>query len=331
MQTASQIRRYAAALLAAAVCLAWPVAARAAGKRMTAASSVRLRSAPTTSAPVVDTLSIGVLLDELGRSDAPQKINGQDDYWYRVTTPAGKQGWVFGGLTRAVDPNRLDEAYLEIARDRLDNGIEELSFADWTDFVAFLKRVAPSVGSRDARGGLELIRLAATADALASIPLDKQNAAPYKAWRDSLGGAVVYNEIGAQWFVDADEYWKLQAKYADTAVGERIAWDASQAPVPGECEGDVACHIAAFNVSTGRYLKLYPSGEHADDGLREIVDLLKDATAGGESPYELPTEAQYKAELRKDLAETRAIVSNASGAQRAEALALIDRVGEKLK
>src|SRR4051812_46197120 len=88
----------------------------AGSKRITSASSVRVRSGPSTSASVVDTLSVGVLLDELGRSDTQQTIGGQKNFWYKVATPGGKTGWIFGGLTLPADPDHLDDAYLALAR-----------------------------------------------------------------------------------------------------------------------------------------------------------------------------------------------------------------------
>jgi hypothetical protein len=271
-----------------------------------------------------------VLLDEVGRSDAPQTVSGMQDYWYKVTTPGGKTGWVFGGLTLAADPSHIEDAYLRVARDRADNGVEELSFADWIDYVAFLTRAAPQITSPEARGEVELLRLSAIGSALAATPFDKQDAAPYKPWRDSVGTGVVYSEPAGRYFVEAEEYWKLAAKYASTGIGERIAFDAANIPLPGECEGDFSCEIAAYNISLGRYLKLYPKGEHAADALRLLVDML--GGVGGESTgLELPTDEPYKGETRKDLAETRAIVSGATGAKRDEALRLIDAVDAKLK
>jgi hypothetical protein len=327
MTFAIRLRR-AAALLAAALTMAPLAASAAAPKRITTASAVRLRSAPNTSAPVVATLALGVVLDELGRSDAPQKVDGREDYWYKVAAPGGRQGWVFGGLTRAADPSRLDGVHLEIGRERLENTVEELSFPDWVDAVDFLGRAARAASSREARGELELMRLAALGNALAAVPFEERDAAPYERWRDSLGDAVVYSEPAGLWLVAADEFWGLRDRYADTALGERIAWDAANVTLPGECEGDLGCHLAAYNLSAGRYLTLYPSGAHADEALGQLVEMLGQVAGGG---YELPAEPQYRSELRGELAETRKVVSGASGANRAEALRLLDALDARLR
>ncbi len=319
-------------LLFALVCAGATTASAAGGKRVTSASSVRVRATPSTSGTVVETLSIGVVLDEVGRSPAPQKVGSQEDYWYKVALPSGKQGWVFGGLTKAVDPNRLDTAYVEITRDRLANDVVALTFADWTDLVAFLDRAAGSVSSKEARGELEMARLVAVGNALMATPIEQQNRAPYKPWRDKLKTKVVYSEPAAQWLVEADEFWTVQSRYADTTVGDRLAWDAANASLPGECEGDVSCTLSAYNLTAGRYVKLYPKGQHTDEAIGRLVEIVEGALKDGqETGYYVPTEPEYQEPMRKDLAEARAAVSASSGARRDEALALIGQLDAKLK
>jgi hypothetical protein len=325
------------ALLAAACGILLPIATASAAplKRITSASSVRLRATPSTSAAVVDTLGIGVVLDELERSGAPQKINGVEEYWYRVSTPNGKQGWVFGGLARAVDANRLDDAALEIGRERLDSTIEELKFADWADLAGFLGRAAAAATSRDAAAELELMRLAAASNALASTPYDAADTAPYTAFRAALGDAVVYNEIGGNWLVTAESYWKLRDRYASLPIAERIAWDAANVQLPGECEGDASCHLSAWLMTMGRYLGLYPAGTHADEAIGELVEVLRPVVvpdpAAVEDMYTIPSEAAYRADMRKDAASARTTVAAATSSRRDEALRMLDTLDARLK
>lgn len=320
------------ALLLALACVGATTASAAGGKRVTSASSVRVRATPSTSGAVVDTLSIGVVLDEVGRSPAPQKVGSQEDYWYKVALPSGKQGWVFGGLTKAVDPNRPDGAYVEIARDRLANDVVALTFADWTDLVAFLDRAPGLVSTKEARGELEMARLVAVGNALMATPIEQQNRAPYKPWRDKLKTKTVYSEPAAQWLVEADEFWAVQSRYADTAVGDRLAWDAANASLPGECEGDVSCSLSAYNFTAGRYVKLYPKGEHTDEAIARLIEIVEGALKDGqETGYYVPTEPEYQEPLRKDLAEARAAVAAANSPRRDETLALVDRLAAKLQ
>lgn len=322
-------------LLSAAVALTCCASTSAAPlKRITTASSVRVRAAASTSASVVDTLGVGVVLDELERSDAQQTINGVREYWYRVATPSGKQGWVFGGLSRSVDPNRLDEAALTIGRERLELTLDDLTFADWADLTDYLRRAAASATSRDARAELELMDLTAASNALFATPVDKTDAPPYKTFRASLGNVVVYNEIGANWLVTAAAYWALRDRYSDLPIGERIAWDASNVALPGECEGDLSCNLEAWVITRGRYLKLYPAGQYASVAVGELAELVRPAVIRDpnavEDTYTLPAEAEYRAILRKDVADAKAALQGITANGRDDAVKLLDALDGRL-
>src|SRR5215211_3209740 len=67
--------------------------------RITVASGVRLRSSPATSADEVARLQIGAVVREMEQSAGKEKISNSEDYWYRVVTGDGKEGWLFGGFT----------------------------------------------------------------------------------------------------------------------------------------------------------------------------------------------------------------------------------------
>lgn len=323
-------------LAACAVLLlfAFAPASAAGAKRVTNASAVRLRASAGTSAAVVDTLGVGVVLDELGRSDATQKINGVDAYWYKVSTPSGEQGWIFGGFTTPVVNGKVEDALLAVARDRTDNEVELLTFAEWTDLVAFLGRASAAASTPDAAAELELLRLSATQSALARVPIDQQGAPPYKPFLDSLGDSAVYSEPAGVWLVTADSYWKLRDRYAKLPIAERVAWDAANAPLPGECEGDLSCDLGAYAITDARYLELYPSGPHVDDALNLLVEMLKPVVAPGSKEdaevYTIPTE-EYRADMRKDVAKVRAAVAASKGAKRDEALRLLDALSAKIK
>ena len=323
-------RRRAAALAALALLLA-PLAVRAQSpKRITTASAVRVRQSPSTSAAIADTLSIGVVLDELERSKAPQRIGAQEDYWYRVTLPNGKQGWVFGGLTRAVVADEVEQAYVDLAAERLAREPEAFSFTDWTDLAAFLERVSRGARDRGLAAELELARLRAMGKALLAIPFDKQDQAPYKPWLDAQGALIVYNEPAGQFIPVADHYWTLQTRYAGLPIAERIAWEAAQIYLPGECEGYFPCYVASFNLTTGRYLGLYPSGPHADEVLDGLLELLGPAVADGEGTI-LPEDRESRDELRSVLTTTRGLLAKVSGPKRDRALELMAKIEAGIK
>ena len=66
---------------------------------------------------------------------------------------------------------------------------------------------------------------------------------------------------------------------------------------------------------------------------RKIVnpDTLAPPTGSPDTPFELPTEPQERADLRNTLAETRKIVLGAAGRKREDALRLVDAIDAKVK
>ena len=296
-------------------------------KRITIASAVRVRAKPATTAPVVGTLSIGVVLDESERSLVKQRVGDQEDYWFRVSAPGGVGGWVFGALTRPVDPANLDETYLRIARERVAR--EDLSFADLADLVAFLGRAAPAARSTTVRAELELSRLVTLNRALTLIPDGERNRSPYRELLAAEGDGVVYSEPGGVWLVRAERFWALHEKYAGTAIAERIAWEAAQNPLPGECESDIACGFSAYAAAEGRYLRLHPAGARADQALQYLLDMLSsvlDDLRGERHLFDLPEEAEYRAEIKRAVAEVRAIVAPLDAPKAKQAVRQLDEL-----
>lgn len=321
-----------AALVAAALAIllftanGTPARQRAAdAKRMTIASAVRARSAPSASATIVATLGVGTLLDELERSSAKQRIGDAEDFWYRVALPGGKEGWVFGGLTRPVDAARLGEAHLQLARERLER--QNLSFDDWADLAAFLALAAPKAEGA-VRGELELSRLLAIGNAVSSIPYDKQQEAPYKAWLAAQGETIGYSEPAGVWLVNATAFWDLEERYHGTPLGDRIAWIAAEAPLGGECEGFLSCAAHAVAISFGEYLARYPNGAHAGDAMGAIDGFLDGAVGGSEEyeSYTPPQSDEERAELRESIERLRAAVAKSSSPRRDATLARLAKL-----
>src|SRR5262245_40245796 len=80
-------------------------------QRIVTASNVRMRSAPETNAGILASLSIGTLLTELEVSAGSE--------WFRVQTPDGKSGWVFGNLTEPFNERERTDIYRRIIQSRL--------------------------------------------------------------------------------------------------------------------------------------------------------------------------------------------------------------------
>jgi hypothetical protein len=298
--------------------------------RIIIASGARVRAEPGASAGEVGRLQLGVVVRELERSGSREKVGAAEDYWYRVSAPGGVEGWVFGGLTAPFDEGRRIEIYRKLAGDRLK--AEEPSFADSTDLVAFLERAVTETKQAGERGELELLRLLALHKSLAAIQLEKQSELPFQAWTKKYEAQIVYSEPAGQWFVRSDLLWDLQKKYGGLPLSERIAWEAAQIPLPGECEGYLPCYVYLYTVTEGRYLNLYPRGAHAAEALDNISESLAgtlQSLAAPDSPYHVPPEDRVS--FRRSLAELRAQLSRASHPKRALALRQIDELARRFR
>ena len=319
------------ALLCASAAAGAPAAPSTQSKsRITTASGVRLRAEPRTDAAEVARLQLGVVVRELERSARPERVGGAEDFWYRVGTDAGAEGWVFGGLTAAFDPARRAEVYRQLAASRLGNAAA--TFPELSDLVVFLERAVKEVKERPALAELELARLLALQRSLANIDMMQKDDEPYISWTNARESQIVYSDPAGLWYVRAELFWDLQAKYKDLPAGEAIAWEAAQMPLPGECEGYLPCYFYALTEGEGRYLKHYPRGAHAGEALRLISDFLGDAAGeqGAEgSPFTV--EAEDRAELDKGLATLRAQVGPTNHPLRARILDQLDAVAKRYK
>jgi hypothetical protein len=294
-------------------------------QRITTASGVRVRTQPDVGAGEVAKLPVGAVVTELERSPEKAKVGTAEDYWYMVSTPEGVKGWVFGGLTAPFDAARRAEIYQSIADERLAN--KSASFADLLDLVRFLDRAGKEVTRRDALAALELARLSALARSLSSIPADQHENPTYKQWTAERDKEIVYSEPSGQWYVRAELLWDLQKKYGDLPVGERIAWEAAETPLPGECEGDLGCTLYYASATHGNYLKLYPRGPHAGEALSRLAETFKyvtDDIRGSEHVYQVPPEE--KADFKKTVATLREQLNAVSSHGAAELLKQLDEI-----
>lgn len=285
-------------------------------KLIVTAAGARLRERPETAAAEAGRLQLGAVIDELERSNEKSRVGSSEDFWHLVTAPGGARGWVFGGLVASYDPARRDAVYLKLANDRLGN--TSATFADHSELVRFLDRATREVKSRNALAELELARLVALARSLAAVPLEQLNGQPYKSWTDEREKEIVYSEPAGQWYVNSNVFWSLQTRYRDLPIAERIAWEASQTPLPGECEGYLPCYIYKESETNGRYLKLYPRGAHTDAALSKLAESLGyivDSFRESNSPYEVPRDD--RANFRQSLTALRAQLALVPAAKKA--------------
>ena len=292
-------------------------------QRITTASGVRLRGAPDTASEEVGRLPLGTVVDELERSEAKATVGASEDFWYKVSAPNGARGWVFGGLTAPFDAARREEIYTRLASERA--GKTDATFADASELVRFAERAAKEVKRRDARAELEFSRMRALARSITFLAGGEQPDEARKQWAAEHEPEIVYSEPSGEWYVRADLLWDLQAKYKDLPLAERIAWEAAQTPLPGECEGDVGCNLYYLSATNGRYIKLYPRGAHSNEALKSLEEIINGVVEGTRSPnptYEVPTAAD--ADFKKNLATLRGQLTPAATPQAARILKQLD-------
>jgi hypothetical protein len=298
--------------------------------RITSASGVRVRAEPRTDAAEVARLPLGVVVRELERSAQRERVGETEDYWFRVATAGGVEGWVFGGLTAAFEPARRAEVYRRIAAARVSNAAA--TFPELSDLVVFLERAVTEVKDRAALAELELARLNALQRSLANIDMMEKDKEPFAAWTKARESQIVYSDPSGLWYVRAEMFWDLQAKYKDLPAAETIAWEAAQIPLPGECEGYLPCHLYLLSQTEGRYLKLYPRGAHAGEALRNLSEFLNHVV--GEQSAEnssFTAEPEDRAEVAKNVAELRAQVTPTNHPLRARVLEQLDAVTRRYK
>jgi hypothetical protein len=300
------------------------------GKLIVTAAGARLRERPETAAAEAGRLQLGAVVDELERSAEKSRVGSSEEFWHLVSAPGGARGWVFGGLVAPYDPARRDAVYLKLAGDRLANS--NATFADLSELVRFLDRATREVKDRGALAELELARLVALARSLAAMPFEQLNGQPFKSWTDEREKEIVYSEPAGQWYVNSNVLWDMQSKYKELPVAERIAWEASQTPLPGECEGYLPCYIYKETETSGRYLKLYPRGAHADAALAALAESLGyivESFREANSPYEVPRDD--RANFRKSLAALRAQLALVPAAKKARVTAQLDEMARRFR
>jgi hypothetical protein len=297
-------------------------------RRITNASSVRLRSAPVTSASIAAELPLGTELIALERRDAA-------DPWYRVQSDDGRNGWVLGRLTTSLDPGRRDQTIESIVLGRLSRrspvtGDGE-SFSTRLQLFDLIERTAARLNDREAQARFALYRLRSLNDVALGVPFGRGDSDPYRPWIRAHREEVAYNEPGGSWMVNPSHVIQTHEKHPDTAAADDIAWFLVTNGVGGECEGDVPCYIDRQNQLNGRYLRSHPHGRHVDES---NADLARRLNGIMDNLRTFPLVLQEFdpgtrcGELRTSLDPLVAAVTASTSARKAEALAATDRFAQ---
>ncbi|MBL7978538.1 MAG: SH3 domain-containing protein [Bacteroidetes Order II. Incertae sedis bacterium] len=294
-------------------------------------SNIRVRQASDVSATELGKLGLGVIVVQKGKSVTKTTIGGKTDFWYQISTPT-LTGWVFGAFLKPYVASQKQVIYMELVRSRL--ATEATNFLDEADLVVFTERAIREIKSPPLVGELEMSRLLALKRAAPLMLMDTNTGTypePYKSWAQRHEAkSLFYDEISAQYLLKPEVFWNLATKYKNAAIGERIAWEASQVPLGGECEGDLSCNLGYFNVTIGEYLRRYPKGVHVKEALNQVSEWLS-SILQLEEPY--INEVFYPGQ-RKDFQSTydafRRAVNGTVNPIKAEVLDLLSQIDQKV-
>jgi hypothetical protein len=248
---------------------------RAEPGRVVAASNVRVRVEPSVEVRIAATLPLGTNLVELGTTP--------DGQWVHVRTPAGIEGWISAPLTRPVPPGQRDRVLESIAQSRASRG--GFGFVAAVELIDLIEDLQGRTTSREIAARLALFRLEALRDAAQSGSNRPRPESPsIAAWYDRHASLLVFNEPGGMWMLRPEAVVAEHDRHRGTPVAQQIAWFAVANGLPGECEGDVPCHVAGDDRLLGLYLREYPAGTFVGTSLRRLLQHATDWRAMMDNP-----------------------------------------------
>jgi hypothetical protein len=164
----------------------------------------------------------------------------------------------------------------------------------------------------------------------------KKDQEPFRSFLAATKDKLVYSEPGGVWLVESEHFWTLYDQYRDTSYAERLAWEAAQNLLPGECETDEECNLTAYLMTTGRYVKLYPHGSFISEALLDLDELVNSmiefgSIASGETVGDAAATAEWKAAARKALASTRELVVSTDNPAKPHLLDRIDQLAKRFE
>ena len=277
-------------------------------------TSARVRSKPNLNASTLHYAKIGTIFPVLDKKED----------WLQVQLSDGESGWISKTIISDFAPANRENIYRQIADNYLQR--KTLDFITASQVFEFLSRAEKETKAAD----LSFKRLLALRVALQAIPIEKMQENPYRNFTENYKNEIVYSEPSAQWHVRSDIFWELHNANKEKPLGEEIAWQAAQNPIPGECEGYVNCYLYLLRVTDGEYLNFYPSGKYSRQAVKNIADLLEPIAADAKikQVYYSATDITDRAEFNKTLAELRTIISKLSFIEKQKALQQINSIAE---
>lgn len=253
----------------------------------------------------------------------------QNAGWYKVRlSDSGKTGWISTKAAGDFDAAKRDAIYEELIKKhyREDNR----DFAVSTEVFEFLTRARDEATDQKTKADFSFKRYLTLRSALKAVPIGKSDENPYKDFLKKTDAEIVYSEPSAEWLVRSNLLWELHSAYAKLPIGEEIAWQAANNPIPGECEGYTNCYIYLVRVTDGEYLNFYPNGKHAEQALKQIADFLEPIASDAQEKkiYTTPADMSDRADFNQLLTELRNIISKLSYTEKARAIQLINKIAE---
>ncbi len=247
-----------------------------------AATHVRIRATPNTSAAVVAVLPIGTWVKPLEKSGQKQSLLGKNDYWYKIAVENNKQGWIFGGLALAASEEERFSKAIELLKSRLE--MSEKPLEENIQVYEFATTVKDLASHSAEKARLELAFLQSIDKVCESMMQAGLNGEAKQKDNKAITenkSIVYYHECAGQYFVEPKAYWDLAEKYSDIpAEADEIAWAASGQAIQGESEGDPSALCARFELAAGSYIEKYPSGKHLNEAFnkgKEIFDFIAES------------------------------------------------------
>lgn len=287
------------------------------GRKIVVASALQVREGPSTDNTVLGRLKLGVTLHATQRTREKATVGKRKSYWYKVSDGT-LEGWVFGAYLRDFDLAKREEIWLQLARERSTSS--KLKFTDYADTFGFITAILPQVRHKIAGVELEFNRLLVLQRSVDQITEKQSDTQPYKRWLALHKGRVFFDEISGQWLTRAQDFWDLADKIPGTRLGDDIALYATNAPLGGECEGDISCNLGRLQLTIGEYLKRYPQGRHAGRMLREMDEVLVFVQ------QELKREPDYFNNDQDSGSALRALISQLEATQAPEHKLVLERL-----
>lgn len=292
--------------------------------KITTVSAMRVRRSPQVSAEEIVRLKLGTVVSAIARSTNQDTVSGKTDYWYRVGLPNGDTGWLFGGLLLDYSPGNRQELVRQIIEARLK--VENTDFADRQEIYSLAASSLTEAKDVNTRAEFELLKTLALANSALVVTTEQSNKSPYREWLKAHGAEVVQNELAGGYQIRSDVLWNLEKKYHNLPIADRIAWEASQAWPPSDCEGDEVCHVFLYEGEI-RYLSLRPTGAHAPEALKNIADVLTDEVikfANDKDGDKYVVE--QRTDLKKLLTSLRLALAKTTAAEKTEVTKKLERI-----